>query len=336
MEYRMLGKTGVKVSVLAVGTMTYGIELSETEAIRLIHAAIDEGINFFDTADRYPGAEEILGKAMKGRRDSVVIATKVGVPPGGGAATYLTDPNDQGLSRKHIMKQVENSLRNLQTDYIDLYYCHFPDYDVPIEDTLNTLNDLVRQGKVLYIGCSNFTAWQLAKALGISERYNLARFQCIQSPYNLLTRDIEWELVGLCESEKVSICVYNPLAGEILTGKHQYGKPPAPGRLTLPDLGKAYFDRYWSETNFRAADEFRKLAQGRGCTLAQFAIAWILNNKAVTSVLSGFTTVEQLRENVAAIDIKLTHEELGVCDEVWSWFRPPRFFYAKDMRIRKQ
>src|SRR4030042_1257252 len=226
MQYRNLGKTGIKVSALAIGAMTYGTQVNETLAVKLIQGALDTGINLIDTADRYPGSEEIIGKAVKGRRHAPAIATKVGPPAGRGLSSDI-DPNTGGLSRKHIIRQVDGSLKRLGSDYIDLLYCHFPDYEVPIEDTLNALNDLVQQGKLRYIGCSNFTAWQLAKALGVSERYNLARFQCIESPYNLLTRDIEWELVGLCESEKVSVTVYNPLAGEMLTGRNKFGTPPA-------------------------------------------------------------------------------------------------------------
>ena len=333
MQYRKLGKTGVKLSEIAIGAMTYGTQVSTAQGIKLIQAALDAGINLFDTADRYPGSEEIIGKAVKGRRNFAFIATKIGSPAGRGLTSDF-DPNEQGLSRKHIAQQVEGSLKRLNSDYIDLLFCHFPDYETPIEDTLNTLNDLVQQGKVRYIGCSNFTAWQLSKALGISERYNLARFQCIESPYNLLTRDIEWELVGLCESEKVGVCVYNPLAGEMLTGRHKFGKPPAEGRFTMGDIGKRYMERYWSEMNFKAVDKFSKLAKKRGCTLPQFAMAWILHNETITSVLSGLTTIEQLKENAAAVDIKLTSEEIKVCDDVWAMFRPPRYFYARDMRIR--
>jgi 1-deoxyxylulose-5-phosphate synthase len=333
MQYRKLGKTGVRVSAISIGAMTYGTQVDEATGIKLIQAALETGVNFFDTADRYPGSEDIIGKAVKGRRDFAVIATKIGSPAGRGLFANV-DPNDEGLTRKHIIQQVEGSLKRLNTDYIDLLYCHFPDYGVPIEDTLNTLNDLVHQGKLRYIGCSNFTAWQLAKALGISERYNLARFQSIESPYNLLTRDIEWELVGLCESEKVSLCVYNPLAGEMLTGRHQFGKPPAEGRFTMGDIGKRYLERYWSEMNFQAVDRFKNLADGHGCTLPQFAIAWLLNNPTVTSVLSGLITLEQLKENAAAVDIKLTPEDVKICDEIWAAFRPPRYFYARDMKIR--
>jgi 1-deoxyxylulose-5-phosphate synthase len=328
MQYRKLGKTGVQISAISIGAMTYGPQIGTAASVDLIKNALAAGINSFDTADEYPGSEEILGTSLKGQRDEAFIATKVGLPLGNSIF-------HQGLTRKHIMQGVEVSLKRLQTDYIDLYYCHIPDYNVPIEDTLSTLNDLLRQGKVRYIGCSNFTAWQLAKALGISERYNLARFECIETPYNLLTRDIEFELLGLCDSEKVGITAYNPLAGEMLTGRHQFGEPPAKGRFTLEGFAKGYLERYWSETNFKAVDRFKELANSHGCTLPQLAIAWTLNCPTVTSVLSGLITVDQLKENIAAVEIKLSPEELQVCDEVWAMFRPPRFFYALDGRFRK-
>jgi aryl-alcohol dehydrogenase-like predicted oxidoreductase len=324
MQYRKLGKTGVTISAISIGAMTYGSQIGEAESIKLIKAAMDEGINSFDTANGYGTSEEILGKALKGIRHNAFIATKVGAPLGPNAG-----PNDKGLSRRHIMQQIENSLNRLQTDYVDLYYCHMPDYNVPIEDTLNTLDDLVSQGKVRFIGCSNFYAWQLAKALGVSERYDLARFQCIESPYNLLTRDIEMELIPLCAKEGVGICAYNPLAGEILTGRHEFGKPPAEGRFTIQGFGKLYYDRYWSDVNFKAIDRFKELAQAHNYTLPQFSIAWLLNSPTLTSVLSGLISMEQLKENVVAADIKLTSEDIKACDEVWSMFRPTRYFYAK-------
>lgn len=328
MLYRKLGRTGLKVSAISLGTMTFGAQVGEMQGINLIKSAMAAGLNFFDTADAYPGAEEILGKALEGERDSAVIATKVATPTG-------PRPNDRGLSRKHIMQQVEGSLRRLQTDYIDIYYCHFPDYDVSIEDTLRTLNDLVRQGKVRYIGCSNFTAWQLCKALWVSDVHDLERFECIEPPYNLLTRDIEIELLPLCANEGIGVCVYNPLAGELLTGRHEFGKKPAEGRFTLSDIGQRYLDRYWSEINFKAVERLKQLAEEHGCSLPQFALAWIVNNETITSAISGAVSIEQMEENLAATEIKLSPEELQACDEVWAMFRPPRYFYARDMRIRK-
>jgi aryl-alcohol dehydrogenase-like predicted oxidoreductase len=324
MKYRKLGRTGLKVSTICLGTMNYGDPVSETEAINIMKSAMAAGVNFIDTADVYAEkkAEEIIGKALKGERHSVVIGTKVGLPTGPG-------PNDSGLTRQHIMQAVEESLRRLQTDYIDLYFAHFPDYETPIEETLRAMDDLVHQGKVRYIACSNFTVWYISKALRVSELNNLARFECVEPVYNLLTRDIEMELLPLCASEEMGLCVYNPLAGEMLTGKHQFGKPPAEGRFTHELLGAAYLERYWSDKNWEAVGRFRQLAKERGCTMAQFAIAWILSNKTITSVLSGTTAIEQLEENLAATEIELSPEELEVCDEVWQMFRPPRFHYAK-------
>ncbi len=324
MKYRRMGRTGLKVSTICLGTMNYGDPVSEAECIKIVKGALTAGVNFVDTADVYAGkkAEEIVGKALKGDRHSAVIATKVQGPTGPG-------PNDVGLSRQHIMQAVEDSLKRLQTDYIDLYFAHFQDYETPLEETLRAMDDLVHQGKVRYIACSNFAVWHICQALRVSEVHNLARFDCVEPVYNLLTRDIEMEMLPLCASEGMGVCVYNPLAGEMLTGKHEFGKPPAEGRFTHELLGKGYLERYWLEINFKAVEILKKLAREHGCTLPQFAIAWILSNETITSVLSGTTAIEQLEENLSATEIELSSEELQVCDEVWQMFRPPRYHYAK-------
>jgi aryl-alcohol dehydrogenase-like predicted oxidoreductase len=326
MQYRNLGNTGLKVSEICLGAMNYGDPVSETEAVNIVKNAVDMGVNFFDTADAYAGgkSEEILGKALKGNRQKVVIATKVYGRTGPGA-------NDIGLSRAHIIQAIDGSLKRLQTDYLDLYYAHNPDYETPMEETLRVMDEIVRQGKVRYIGCSNFAAWQLCKARGLSDLYGLARFECVQPPYNLLTRDIEMELLPLCKDDNIGVCVYNPLAGEMLTGKHEFGKPPAEGRFTHKIMGPGYKERYWSEMNFQAVDRLKRLAKEHGCSIVQFAIAWLLNNPTITSVLSGTTAVAQLQENISAAEIKLTPEELKVCDEVWLMFRPRRYHYAKTL-----
>jgi 1-deoxyxylulose-5-phosphate synthase len=323
MEVRKLGRTGLKVTPFCLGTMNLGTQTAEAESIDVIKKALDLGINFLDTADGYGGgkSEEIVGKAVKGVRDSVVIATKVG------SKAALQPGFD--LSRKYILKRVEDSLRRLDTDYIDLYYCHMPDYDTPLDETLRVLDDLVHQGKVRYIGCSNFKAWMLCKSLWLSDRYNLSRFDCIEPPYNLLTRDIEYELLPLCQSEGIGVCVFNPLAGELLTGIHEFGKPPAEGRFTLKDMGPLYLQRYWNSKNFEAVDKFKELAVKNGLTLPQFALAWILNNPAITSFLSGSTTLKQLEENIKAIGVVIPKEDMKVCDEVWQVFSPPRFMYGR-------
>ena len=322
MYYRNLGRTGLKVSAICLGTGEYGNQVVEKEATRIMDGALASGINFFDTADAYAEgrSEEIIGRALKGKRHSVVLATKVARRMGPG-------PNDIGLSRKHIMEGIESSLRRLQTDYIDLYYVHSPDPTTPIQETLRTLDDLVHQGKVLYIGCDNFRAWQLCKALWVSDRGNLARFDCIELPYNLITRDIEYELLPLCASEGVGVCVYNPLAGGLLTGKHDPNKPPAEGtRFSLKHVGQMYRERYWSATNFEAVARLKQIASEYGRNLTQFALAWILNNEKITSAVCGASSLEQLEENIGAIEIGLSKEELAACDGVWQWLRPPRFF----------
>ncbi|MFC1535087.1 aldo/keto reductase [Thermodesulfobacteriota bacterium] len=324
MQYKQLGRTGLKVSRICLGTMNYGDPVSEEDSIKIVKSAIAAGVNFLDTADGYGSgkSEEIVGKALKGERHSIVIATKVGGASGRG-------PNDWGLSRQHIMDSVEKSLKRLQTDYIDLYYAHMPDYGTPIEETLRAMDDLVRQGKVRYIGCANHAVWYIGKALRESAVHNLARFDCVQPPYNLLVRDIEPELLPLCASEGMGVCTYSPLAGELLTGKHEFGKPPAEGRFTHKRYGPLSINLYWSEINFKAVDRFRQIAREHGCSITQFALAWILSNKTITSLLSGTTAPEQLEENLSAVDIQLSQEELKACDEVWyKLFRPPRQHYA--------
>jgi aryl-alcohol dehydrogenase-like predicted oxidoreductase len=330
-EYRKLGGSGLRVSEICLGTMTFGNQVEEAEAIKIIEKALDAGVNFIDTADIIYAkgrSEEIVGKALKGKRQSVVLATKVAFRSG-------PEVNDVGLSRKHIMDGVESSLRRLQTDYIDLYYAHLFDYETPLEVTLSAMDDLIRQGKVRYIACSNFRAWQLCKALWVSDVHNLARFDCIQPPYNLLTRDIEYELLPLCASEGVGVCVYNPLAAGLLTGKYEMDKKPAEGgRFSLDYLGPVYHGRYWSAGNFEAIASIKQIAKKNNRRLAQFSLAWILSNKTITSVILGATSIKQLEENLGAVELKLSEEELAGCDEMWHKLRPLRFFYGSQQLKR--
>jgi len=331
MKYRKMGRTGLMVSEICLGTMTFGNQMNEAESIKLIKRAMDAGINFIDTADQYVNGltEEIVGKALKGVRPNVVLATKVGGWQSGPTV------NDIGTSRKHIMDGVEGSLRRLGTDYIDIYYTHRWDHATPIDETLRALNDLVHQGKVRYLGCSNYLVWQLSKALWVSDVLNLARYDCTQPPYNLITRGIEDEMLTLCVNEGVGVCVYNPLAGGLLTGKHDPNKPPAEGtRFSNKMMGKMYSDRYWLPGDFKAVARFKEITQKQGRSLAQFALAWILNNKAITSVLCGITSIKQLEENLGAAEVTLTEEELKACDEVWHQLRPPRFFYGAQQLYR--
>ncbi len=326
MKYKKLGRTGLLVSEVCLGTMTFGEQVSEADAIAIVQSAMADGINFIDTADSYVDGrtEEIVGRALKGGRDSVVLATKVGAWKSGPGV------NDQGASRKHIMREVENSLRRLDTDYIDLYYIHKPDYNTPVEETLRALDDLVRQGKVRYIACSNYRAFQLCEALWVSDVCNLARYECIQTPYNLITRDIEYELLALCASKNVGVTIYNPLAGGLLTGKYDPDKPPPAGtRFTTKRLGEMYTTRYWQPRYFEAAGQLKQIAEKGGKKLAQFALAWVLSNSTVTSVIVGVSSLQQLKENIGAAELKLSPEELAACDEVWQKLVPTRFLYGR-------
>ena len=326
MEYKKLGKTDLNVSVISLGTFIYGSQVNEPEAASITERAVDGGVNFFDTAGSYAGgrSEEILGRVAKRHRNSLVLATKVGGVTGPGT-------QDKGLSRKHIIRAVEDSLRRLATDYIDLYYAHSVDPSTPIDETLRTLDDLVRQGKVRYIGCSNFNAWQLCKALWVSDVQRLARFECVQPPYNLVARDIERELMPLCAGESVGICVYNPLAGGLLTGKYDPDKPPPEGArfgFKTPTswgqpIGTVYKKRYWSPANLEAVARLKQLANDAGKNLAQLALAWILQNSAIASAICGATSIQQLEQNLGAVNIKLSAQELATCDQVWQGLRPP-------------
>jgi len=235
-NYKKVGRSGLKISVIGLGALTFGDQVNESDAEKIIKSAIDAGINYIDTADAYVQgrSEEIVGKALKERRKSIVLGSKLGRWQSG------EDINDVGLSRKYIMQEVENSLRRLGTDYIDIYHAHRVDYDTPIEETLRAFDDLIHQGKVRYIACSNFRAFQLCEALWVSDKYNLARFECIQIPYNLITRDIEYELLPCCESEGVGVTVFNPLAAGLLSGKHDLNKAPASG--TRFSLNKNYYE----------------------------------------------------------------------------------------------
>ncbi len=257
MQYKQMGRTGLKVSAMSIGTMFFGTQVAEEEAMKTLDLAFDKGINMFDTADAYGlgKSEEIVGKAIKNKRASVVLATKIGHRGGRG-------PNDSGLSREHIIQGVEVSLKRLGTDYIDIYYAHTPDYSTPIEETLRAFDQLVRQGKVRYVACSNIRAWQLTKSLWVSDKNNLARYDCIQSVYNLLTRDVEYELLPCCAAEGVGVTVFNPLAAGFLTGKYDPNQPPpADNRFGRERTGKREQELYWSPANFKAVAELKKIAE---------------------------------------------------------------------------
>jgi aryl-alcohol dehydrogenase-like predicted oxidoreductase len=322
MQYKKMGRTGLKISEITLGTMIFGQQVDEAESLKIMDLAFEKGINSFDTADGYAGgrSEEIVGKALKNKRHAVVLASKVYSKQGPG-------PNDSGLSREHILQAVENSLRRLGTDYLDIYYAHHPDPATPIEETLRAFDSLVQQGKVRYAACSNYRAGQLVRALAVSEQRNLARFDCIQTVYNLITRDIEAELLPTCADEGVGVVVYNPLAGGLLTGKHQGNQPPPLD--TRFGQNPIYLERYWSPVNFTAVEHLKQIAAANNRKPAQFALAWVLGNPGIASAIVGASSAAQLAENLGALDVKLSPDETKACDDVWLELRPPRFFYGR-------
>jgi aryl-alcohol dehydrogenase-like predicted oxidoreductase len=317
MKMRFLGNSGIKVSEICFGAMTFGGkgywkyigELQQKDADELIKLALDGGVNFFDTADVYSEglAEEMLGKALGNHRKEIILATKVRGRTGRG-------PNDVGLSRNHIIENCNASLKRLRTDYIDLYQLHSFDPYTPQEETLRALDDLVRAGKVRYIGASNHTGWQLMKALAISEKQNLEKFITLQAYYSLVARDLENELVPLCLDQKLGILPWSPLGGGFLTGKYRRGSTrPENARRTDPENQFLLFDE---EKGFDIVDELDKIAKNHSATIAQAALNYLLRKPGVSSVIIGAKTKEQLADDLKAPDWEMTPEEVAKLDEI--------------------
>lgn len=308
MEYRQLGRSGLRVSAIGLGGNTFGNGADEAQTARIIGRALDIGVNFIDTADIYSRgvSEQHVGKAIKGRRREALIATKVR-----GRMGDL--PNDEGLSRKHIMDGIEASLSRLETDYVDLYQVHQVDTNTPIYETLSALDDLVRQGKVRYIGCSNFAAWQICEALWASDRKNLTPFVSVQPRYNIFDRAIERELVPFCRQYGIGIIPYSPLAGGILTGKYRAGEaPPADTRAGRQDRLRAQL----TSDTLGKVGALNKWAQDRGHTAGELALAWLLSRPEVSSIIAGATRPEQVDENAKAAEWKLSQDDLKEIDQV--------------------
>ncbi len=320
MQYRRLGRTGLKVSTICLGTMQFGWSTDEANSYPILDKAVELGCNFIDTADIYsrwaknnPGgvSEEIIGRWLKQsgvRRESLVLATKVRGEMGSG-------PNDQGLSRQHILQGAEASLRRLQTDTIDLYQVHWPDDETPLDETLTALNDLVRAGKVRYVGCSNYPAWLLAKSLWISDVKNLCRFDSLQPHYSLVHRaEFERELQPLCLDQGIGVIPYSPLAAGFLTGKYRRDTP-------LPESVRAggVQTRYMNERGFTAVDKLDALGQTYNATVAQMAIAWVLANPAVTSAIIGANSIAQLTDTMQGATIQLSPADKAALDETTAW-----------------
>ncbi len=318
MQYRPLGNSGLLVSELALGTMVFGEENTrgtpKKEAIEIIHAFIDAGGNHIDTANVYADgvSEQILGEAIRGKREKLVIATKVRFSMG-------DDPNQTGLSRYHILNSVEASLQRLQTDHIDLLYMHAWDPITPIEESLHAFDTLVTQGKVRYIGVSNFKAWQLMKALSISDRNRWARFIAAQYQYNLVTRDIEDEFSDLCLEEGVGITPWSPLGGGFLTGKYKRdADSPSGGRIAvMPDHAEEAWNKRATEKNWEILDVMAEIAaQHENMNLSHVAIQWLLAQKAVSSVIIGVRTMAHLQDNLKAVDFALSPDEVTRLNQI--------------------
>lgn len=301
MDYRQLGSAGVRVSVIGLGTNQFGGKVDQQGVNDIIAGAEDLGINFIDTADVYTGgrSEETLGVALKGRRNRWVVATKVFHPTGTGS-------NDRGASRYHIMQGIDASLARLQTDHIDLYQIHRWDETTPIEETLRALDDLVRAGKVRYIGASNFAAWQLARANVLAELRGWTTFVTIQNHYHMLERELEREVLPYCQASGVGILPYFPLAGGFLTGKYRRGEPPPAGSR---GESSSYVQQYLTDENFARVEALTTWAAARGHTMAELAHAWLLARPEVSSVISGCTSLAQVQANARAAGWTLSAEE---------------------------
>jgi aryl-alcohol dehydrogenase-like predicted oxidoreductase len=324
MKHVRLGRTGLQVSKLCLGTMTFGLQCDEKTSVAILDRALDAGITFLDSADAYPlggtsetagRTEEILGRWLHGRRHEVILATKCFAP-------MSRRRWDQGNSRKHILDAIDASLRRLNTDYVDLYQLHGPDPSTPIDETLRALEDVVRSGKVRYVGCSNFLAYQVARAIGRSEATGVVRFDSVQPRYNMLFREIERELLPLCAEEGIGVIPYNPIAGGFLSGKHNQAAGPEEGsRFTLGTAADRYQERYWHDRMFQTVEELRPITAEAGMPMATMALAWVLANPAITSPIIGASRPEQLDDLVAAVDKPLPAELKTRLDELTTEYR---------------
>jgi aryl-alcohol dehydrogenase-like predicted oxidoreductase len=318
MQYRTLGRTGVRVSALCFGAMMFGGwgNTDEDECIRMLHAALDGGINFVDTADVYSEgrSEEVVGKGLKGRRDDVVLATKVHGEMGPGQ-------NQRGNSRLWIQREVENSLRRLQTDHIDLYQLHRPDPDTDLGETLDALTDLVRQGKIRYAGCSTFPAWMIVESRWIADRGGLTRFVCEQPPYSIFVRHIELDVLPVAQRYGMGVITWSPLAGGWLTGKYRRGQDTPEGSRAERYRGRPVYPRFdperpGNQRKFDLVEELDKIASNAGVSMSHMAHAFVLNHPAVTSAIIGPRTMEQLEDVLAGADLRLDASTLDAIDEL--------------------
>lgn len=316
MEYRPLGRTGVQVSPICVGGWQFGDRANPEESERIIHTALDADLNFFDTSNIYGGglgrSEEIIGRVVRssGKRDRLVLATKVHFP------TDLTDPNGRGVSRRHIMQQCEGSLRRLQTDYIDLYYMHRLNPEVPVDEPLRALDDLIRAGKIRYIGTSTTAAWQFVEALWVSKELGLNRFIAETPPYNILDRRIERELIPMAQTFGVAVNPWAPVGGGLLAGIYTRGQAPPPGSRLADERMAPLVGRRMNERVHDVGDVLEQIAKRHGCSRAVVAYAWVLRRPGITSPIVGPEKLTDLTDTLTAIDVELTEEDLAAIDAV--------------------
>ncbi len=324
MRHARLGRTGLEVSRLCLGTMTFGLQCDEATSSAILDTAAEAGFTFLDTADVYPlggtfetngRTEEILGKCLTGRRQDFVLATKC-------FGRMSARPWDHGSSRKHLLDAIDASLRRLRTDYVDLYQLHRFDQETPIDETLRALDDIVRSGRARHVGCSNFLAYQVARAIGRSEVLGVARLDSVQPRYNLLFRETERELFPLCREEGIGVIPYNPIAGGLLSGRHRRETGPTPGsRFTLGGAAKIYQDRYWNDGMFDTVEQLREIAREAGLDLATMSVAWVMANPAVTAPIVGASRPGQLAAAVAAESLALPADLKKRLDDLTAPYR---------------
>lgn len=322
MKYNNLPGTSLKVSALSLGTMMFGGQTNEVDSLAIMDYAFEQGVNFWDTANVYNQgeSERIVGKALKNRRDDIILATKVFGQMGEGL-------NDKGLSRRNILSSVDASLARLDTDYIDVYYLHAPDYETEIEETLETMTGLVKAGKIRYIGVSNFAAWQIADMLAVCDKRGYITPIITQNVYNAITRGIETELVPFLQAHKLGMAVYNPIAGGLLAGKHRPGKPAENTRFAGNEM---YYKRYWSDDNFAAVEKLTEIAAAHNMSVLQLAMRWCASRSGVTSIISGVSKLAQIEQNIATLEGDFLNQEvLAACDAVWSSLAGTRFGYNR-------
>ena len=322
MQYNPLPQTNLKVSLLSLGTMMFGDQTSETDSLAIMDYAYEQGVNFFDTANSYNQgeSERVVGKGLKGRREQIILATKVFNQMG-------EDINSKGLSRHNILSAVDASLKRLDTDYIDIYYMHAPDPGTALEESLEAMSGLVKSGKIRYIGVSNFAAWQIADMLAICDRRNYVAPAITQNVYNLITRGVEGELLPFLKAHKIGMAIFNPIAGGLLAGKHKPGQPAENTRFSNSPM---YLKRYWSDRNFSALEQLTEIASQNGLSILELALKWCAMQPEVTSIISGVSRLSQLEQNIAVLEKEnLSTDVLAACDEVWAMLGGTGFKYHR-------